>query len=330
MSERTNIEWADSTWSPWRGCRKVSAGCQNCYIVNTVPFRRTGQKHGAERVRASQAILGAPLRWNNRPRICDLCGHPNREAEWKGSDGDACEKCLRRSTFHRRRVFSLSLGDWLDDEVPIEWLADMLDVIRRCPNLDFLLLTKRPENWLPRIQSARINRYSTDGLFQTVDSLLCRWLEDWQEGTPPQNVWMGVSVEDQKSADERIPILLSIPAHVIFLSVEPMLERIYFPRLSVIHWAIFGGESHQIQSKARICDVEWIIDGIEQCRSAGVTPFVKQLGSNAIDTLVYPGSKRRLGFKDKKGGDWSEWSKDLRVREFPNGKKKLALNPEPS
>ena len=94
-------------------------------------------------------------------------------------------------------MFSLSLGDWLDPEVPIEWLADMLDVIRRCPNLDFLLLTKRPELWNDRLTELQdtFPRSATIPM-ETVD-----WVNAWQDNRPPANVWVGVSVENQAMAD---------------------------------------------------------------------------------------------------------------------------------
>jgi protein gp37 len=136
-------------------------------------------------------------------------------------------------------------------------------------------------------------------------------------------VWFGTSVEDQQRADERIPELLKIPARVRFLSVEPLLEKIDFTyscfngadslrTMPGIHWVIFGGESGR---GARPCNIEWIRDGVRQCRAAGVKPFVKQMGSFSIEEQG--SQRRRILWDDSKGGDPSEWPEDLRVREFP-------------
>jgi protein gp37 len=177
---------------------------------------------------------------------------------------------------HRRRVFSLSLGDWLDPEVPVEWLADMLDVIRRCPELDFQLLTKRPEFWKARIVAAiqwrQFHDKELDGSYHMLKS--------WLEHIPPPNIWLGVSVENQEAADRRIPELLRIPAKVRFLSVEPLLEPVDLSNgLGLmgapgdVDWVIVGGESGR---NRRDCGVEAIVSVAEQCRAAGVPVFVKQ------------------------------------------------------
>src|SRR3990167_3365285 len=245
MAERTNISWADNTWNPWRG----------------------GEwGNDAPRIRASDATFNAPLRWNRRPWVCDVCGLAHTEMPVMCfADGCAGQG------FHRRRVFSLSLGDWLDPEAPVAWLADMLDVIRRCGHLDFLLLTKRPQLWLARLEAVAA---MTDSI--RVNNLVIPWLS----GAPPANVWLGVSVEDQQRAGERIPILLKLPAKVRFLSVEPLLGPIIFnrawlsaddetvrrdiddvePRLS---WLIAGGESSPGHREMKL---EWLADIAAQCR----------------------------------------------------------------
>lgn len=190
----TKIEWTDYTWSPWLGCSKVSEGCKNCYIVTTTPFRTRGLKHGQPRQRTSPAYWRQPLRWQRRQAA----------------------SAKRALPFPPRnpRVFP-SLCDWLDDEVPIEWLADFLKLIFATPNLDWLLLTKRPENCLPLLGTVLGSSTHIAGFGQ--------WLQDWIEGKPPHNVWLGVSVENQATADLRIPQLLQIPANVRFLSVEPLI-----------------------------------------------------------------------------------------------------------
>ncbi|HEU4344070.1 MAG TPA: DUF5131 family protein [Candidatus Binatia bacterium] len=322
MGEGTSIQWADDTHNFWRICTKVSPGCKNCYAETLLKNRR-GEKWGKGAPRIRLKAFDAPIRWNKKPWVCDLCG--SRSAANRRDNGSCLNPlCPYRDgsagSFHRRRVFSLSLGDWLDEEVPIEWLADMLNVIHQCPNLDFLLLTKRPENWSPRMESIRLH-----GLDQ-------KWVSTkWDmENQPPHNVWIGVSVEDQQRADERIPQLLKIPARIRFLSVEPLLGpvRLDFewrndlqrwdsagrelePRR--IDWVIVGGESGP---GARPCKVDWIRSVRDQCKAAGVPMFVKQLGSNPHRNGEDE-SETTILLDHKKGGDISEWAEDLRIREFP-------------
>lgn len=147
--------------------------------------------------------------------------------------------------------------------------------------------------------------------------------------TLPSNLWMGTSVENQAAADERIPHLRYVPAVVRFLSVEPLLGPVDDLPLAGIDWVIVGGESGP---KARPCDVSWIRSIRDQCKAAGVPCFVKQLGAHVRDLGAmaahsfepeecWPAGTKQDGttilLADKKGGDWSEWPEDLRVREFP-------------
>jgi len=153
MSAQTKIAWCDSTLNPWRGCDKVSAGCANCYITTTTPFRVSGQKHGDPRIKIESFVKNA-LAFNRKPLICDECGgafKDNLTSHIRADGKDADKYCCTGKSYHRRRIFSLSLGDWLDDEVPIDWLAEMLDTIRQCDQVTWILCTKRPQNWKDRI-----------------------------------------------------------------------------------------------------------------------------------------------------------------------------------
>jgi protein gp37 len=289
MGQTTQIQWCDHTYNPWRGCRKVAPECLHCYITTTVPFRTSGQKHGADRVRAGEDYLKEPLRWNKKPWICDHCGLAS------ATHGGICPSCKQVGQ-HRAKVFCLSLGDWLDDEnVPIEWLYELLKVIQATPNLIWLLLTKRPGNFATRVGEVADNWASS-----------CELAKWWaHREIPPANVWVGVSAgADQKTA-------LDIPAYIHFLSCEPMLQALDTTHASRFDWIIFGGES-DTQMPARECHEQWIFDGIVFCRLHGIAPFVKQLGSN----VVMPGNFQRP-LKHKKGGDPAEWPARLRIREFP-------------
>ncbi len=309
MSEATKIEWATSTGNPWVGCTKVSPGCKNCYAaaLDNQRFSRTmggGTKanpishwgKGAPRFR-TKGFWKDALKWNR-----DHARLERDKPQWP----------LRP----RPRIFP-SLCDWLDDEVPIEWLADFLKLIHDTPNLDWLLLTKRPENWMARIGKILPSEIPMTGFLP--------WLWNWRCGRSdliPKNVWIGVSVEDQQRADERIPELLKIPAKVRFLSVEPLLGHVDMRltysvgitqnastvRGNEIDWVIVGGESGH---SARPCNIEWIRSIVSQCKSAGVPVFCKQGGSNLWDR------KERIITKHPKGGDLSEIPQDLRIRKFP-------------
>ena len=311
MSESTKIQWADATFNPWIGCARVLRGHGH----------ETWGK-GAERSRTSAANWRLPVKWNAQHVRSVVLDEGLHEVE-------------------RIRVFT-SLCDWLDDEVPIEWLVDFLKLICETPNLNWLLLTKRPENFASRLNRAAAYLYSSDDGNQDIIGAWAR------SGIAPENVWIGVSVENQEMADRRIPQLLEIPAKIRFLSVEPMLEKIDLSayisgqgfrnqlsdsiensagRPMEISWIIYGGESGP---NARLCNIEWIRSIVQQSKSAAVPVFVKQLGANVFVDPQKDSSKfawdsksfrindcRRVLLKDKKGGDPSEWPDDLRIREFP-------------
>jgi protein gp37 len=320
----SKIQWTHHTFNPWIGCSKVSPGCANCYAetLDKNRFSKTlsgGTKDapvshwgkGAPRQRTSAANWKQPLRWDN--------------AEFPQLVG-----------IERPRVFCASLADWLDDEVPIEWLADLLDLIRRTPHLDWLLLTKRPQNWRGRIFHAWEYSVVFDKSYLTV--WLASWLRETQ-GTPPANVWIGTSTEDQARADERIPLLLNIPAKVRFLSMEPLLGPVEIRALRKsdgwtyadrpltgeratrqglwpdkdmprIHWVIAGGESGP---KARSMHLDWAKGIRRQCEAASVPFFMKQLGADPLfmHDCPYP-------ITDKKGATMEDWPESLQVRQFPS------------
>lgn len=224
----------------------------------------------------------------------------------------------------RPRVFCASLADWLDAEVPLEWLGDLLTLIAKTPNLDWLLLTKRPQLWMSRI--AMVGQpYGKEGPQWTPGGKLA-W--DWLDGVVPQNVWVGTTVENQTRADERVPVLLGIPARVRFLSCEPLLGAVdisdylcrslengpegqFSDRRGIrgrLHWVIAGGESG---SKARIPSSAWFRSLRDQCVAAGVPFHFKQWGEYGLDCsmMIKMGVKRAGRVLD--GRTWDE---------FPSGK----------
>lgn len=211
-------------------------------------------------------------------------------ANWK--------KPLQWNRQGRARIFCASLADVFDEEVPDDWRHYLFELIYECQNLTWLILTKRPLAAMEFI-------YGRKG---AGGAAFAKYFP---------HVWIGVSAEDQARANERIPLLVGLPSTIRFLSVEPMLGPIDFGAAHSlwaykIRWIIFGGESGP---GARDCELDWIVDGLDQCRSAGVGRFVKQLGSRAF--LGSGPSRVPLETDDSKGGDPKEWPEGLEVREFP-------------
>lgn len=314
---KTSIEWADFTHNPWEGCTKVSPGCANCYAeARNHRFGLDNWGNGKPRRRTSAENWKLPLKWNRHAddwRECILCG-------WRGPHTGICPcpnpNCSGEPIHMpnvRPRVFCASLADWLDGEVPIEWLADLLKLIYDTPHLDWLLLSKRLENWYSRVSQ----------VYEANRGMNFSWmLRNWLQDKPPANVWMGTTVEDQQRANERIPELLKIPAKVRFLSCEPLLSEVHLRTIRIgtpkatlagtneiiedhqaggiykdaltgevyhpygndfaakcgtekIHWVICGGESG---AGARPMHPLWAQGLRDQCQAAGVPFFFKQWG----------------------------------------------------
>jgi len=279
--ENSKIEWCDHTFNPWLGCTKVSPGCANCYAENLMDTRMhiVEWGKGKPRKRTTVQTWNAALKWNREAAEARML-----------YDSEPSYFHLGEPPPRRPRVFCASLADWLDDEVPAEWLADLLDLWGMCKYVDILALTKRPQNWRKRVEAA----YKTGcyGIGTAGHDLMQNWLD----GSPPSNVWVGTSVEDQQRADERIPELLKIPAKIRFLSCEPLLGPVdlvpylfiddprpipleIFPRRGstepCLDWVIGGGESG---NGARPMHPDWPRSLRDQCKAAGVAFLFKQWG----------------------------------------------------
>jgi len=296
----TKIQWATHSFSPWVGCAKVHAGCQHCYAE--AMQNRLGVVWGPEgtRRRTAESTWRQVERWN-RKAFC----------HWsKGSCSDGhIPTCPQHD---RPRVFP-SLCDPFEDRPDVEpWRRDFFSLIDHCPNLDFLLLTKRPEN-IRRMWPRRGIRFDAQN---RRSEMLDR-----------KNVWLIYSASDQATLDpgwSRHLVGCRSLVPVLGLSLEPILGPIDLGHnlRHWIDWVIVGGESGP---RARPCDVAWIRSVVAQCRAAGVPCFVKQLGANAWDgkrPLNGQDCDRKVkaefaAIVDPKGGDPDEWPADLRVREFP-------------
>jgi protein gp37 len=284
MAENSKIEWCDHTFNPWRGCTKVSPGCANCY-AETLSHR-------------NPTVLGE---WAPYFVQCTNCG--KRFDQRNPPEDHTCHYKWQIRT--RPRVFCASLADWLDDEVPIEWLARLMEIIMLTPNLDWLLLTKRPHNWNHRITAAlaEVERITGDWPDRDPETRTGMMINDWLGENPPPNVWIGTSVEDQPRAEERISQLLSIPARIRFLSCEPLLGPVElldtetgwpFFDLSghpTLHWIIAGGESGH---HARPMHPDWARSLRDQCQAASVPFLFKQWGEWLPGCQYQEGDRERF------------------------------------
>ena len=291
MGSKTSIEWtrgddgsAGATWNPVRArnlatgkvgwhCEHVSEGCRNCYSESMNRRLGTGLDfkpgHRADvEIFLDEKMLLAPLRWK-KPR----------------------------------RIFVNSMTDTFAEFVKDEWIDRMFAVMALCPQHTFQVLTKRP---------GRMQTYCCDPQSQRIWRLACNMgqpgralsatLAKFGSPWPLPNIWLGISAEDQATADERIPLLLQTPAAVRFVSLEPLLGPINLTRMKLgggwydvlggwrdvkerfpgfdeqIDWVIVGGESGP---HARPMNPQWARDIRDQCKAAGVAFFHKQNGEYA-------------------------------------------------
>ena len=366
----SGIEWTDETWNPLVGCSKASAGCRNCYAIGTaasVLRRLDGRAKNAgglatvEAYREALDLSGAKPRWAGR--AVPMPHQLDKPLRWRKP----------------RKVFVNSMSDLFHPSVSDDYIAAVFGVMAACPQHTFQVLTKHPDRaagWFAWLLSGKQLQYCwpdttlSDAHWsyrvQHATALAIRGAKglprngypvklDWRRWPLP-NVWLGTSVEDQASADERIPHLLRCPAAVRWVSCEPMLEDVDFhaPRCDEcnaaaeygpdgdtyctvcgehadhplhgwgLDWIVVGGESGP---GARQFNVEWARSVIRQCYRAEVPVFVKQLGACYVDADNRVGGysakpPHEYGpltrrLRDRKGGDVNEWPADLRVREWP-------------
>lgn len=359
MSAKTGISWTGSTWTPLRArvkedagaiakakgytslvqiaekmaghvgvhCEHVSHGCDNCYAETNnercLPANGTGlpfDRRSRDLVDpiVDEKILEWPLHWT-KPR----------------------------------KIFVNSQTDTFGDWIPDEDLDRMFAVMALRPQHTFQILTKRWKRMRKYFEDiayrqemigieaelrSGLDRFMTGEEVEAItgcgDDIIPRWR------IPFKNVWLGVSAEDQPTADERIPELLKVPAAVHFVSYEPALGPVNLFKYMFcrechegrtdreekcdnvrLAWAIIGGESG---SGARPFNLQWARDVIAQCKATGSAAFVKQLGAKPIDHSCRNAKcthsdcgMEAVHLKDKKGGNIEEFPEELRVREFP-------------
>ena len=231
MAERTKIEWTDHTFNAWTGCTKVSPACDHCYAEAWSKRSSLVQWGNHPRRRTSESYWRQPIKWN-------------RNAEAAGV---------------RRKVFCCSLADVFDNQASPHWRVDLFRLIGVTPWLDWLLLTKRPQNIAKMLPP---------------DYVL--------SGNPPRNVWLGTTIENQDECRQRLGHLLSVPAVVHFLSCEPLLGSLRLPSHDTywypINWVIVGGESG---AGARTMDPGWARSLRDDCAEMGIAFFMKQMTRKA-------------------------------------------------
>lgn len=238
MADNSAIEWTDATWNPITGCSVVSPGCTNCYAMRLAGTRLQNHPSRAGLTRPTSA---GPV-WNGEVRLNE---------QW-------LDQPLRWR--RPRRIFVCAHGDLFHPAVPEEWIDRVFRVMSIASHHTFQVLTKRPDR-----MRAYLATPGREALIRTTG------IAPW----PLPNVWCGVSVEDQRRADERMPTLRHIPANVRFFSAEPLLGPVQLD-LTGIDWVIVGGESGP---NARPIQRQWVRDLRDQCVSASVPFFFKQWGA---------------------------------------------------
>jgi protein gp37 len=345
---KTSIEWTDFSANPLKlrdlsgrvvwGCVHASPGCVNCYAETLARRYRRGEAFTAQNMNGLTPFLSE----------------------------DELRRMLTYKPAAGKRCFVGDMTDVFGEWVPDALLDQMFAVFAIRSDVAWQVLTKRSDRLRAYMAHPEREAYWMDAAAWALETLgvldgsvkgsrpeldvIFRRTEPW---LPLPNVWLGVSCEDQRRADERIPALLETPAAVRFVSAEPLLGPIDMheyldwwggPAYSV-SWVIVGGESGP---NSRRCDRAWVQSIVEQCASAKVPAFVKQLGSNVIDRNDagfmgddetawpeeiaerdavehdldgtrdgYQGAPVRVRLKSGKGGDPAEWPEVLRVREFP-------------
>lgn len=244
MAGLSKIEWTDSTFNPWVGCTKIDrpgnapSACDFCYAEGW--SKRSGHVKWGNypRRRTTESYWAAPVKWN------------------------AAATNFQKANSRRQRVFCASLADVFDNQADPAWRADLWRLIRKCDQIDWQLLTKRPQN---------IKKMLPD---------------DWGQGYA--NVWLGVTAEDAQAFQQRCKHLFSVPAAVHFVSYEPAMGPI--GTLSVgghsPQWLIIGGESGVAIDKTRPTNPQWAREAIIECHRVGAAPFLKQWGRYTNNPLV--------------------------------------------
>jgi len=289
----TSIEWTNRTWNPVTGCTKVSPGCKFCYAERVFPRAYSGMCECGDRIEAHDHNdpfrPGTPTACLNEDCKCvlyrqrvftEVLTHPDRldqPLHWRKP----------------QRIFVNSMSDLFHEDVSDEFIDKVFAVMGLAPQHTFQILTKRPERMREYMNGDYLDRaWKQAPDLAGPDAPFIDWRDPlWHRMY--DNVWLGVSAENQQYADERIPLLLQTPAAVRFVSYEPALGPVLFRRhidvtrsgviegqilvdhISRLDWIIVGGESGP---GARPMHPDWARTVRDQCEEAGVAFFFKQWG----------------------------------------------------
>ncbi len=267
MTSASKIEWTGHTWNPIVGCTILSPGCTNCYAMKDACRKGFNPKvphyHGLTKL---------------------VNGHP----VWTGDLHQAPESVLLAPLKRKKPTtyFVNSMSDLFHESIPDEWIDKIFAVMALCPQHTFQVLTKRAGRMRSYVENARrrVIKNGNSVEIHTPKAYHASTVVGGEKLWPLPNVWLGVSAERQKEADERVPHLLRTPAAVRFISAEPLLNPIdlrgYMKWLTrpgnAIDWVIVGGESGL---RARPMHPDWARSLRDQCSRAGVAFFFKQWGS---------------------------------------------------
>ena len=225
----TRIEWTQETWNPVTGCTPISEGCNNCYARRMA--KRLAGRFGYPKEDSFKITL--------HPRLL------TRPHEWK----------------RPRMVFVCSMGDLFHHDIPFNYIENIFEVMKDCPQHTFQILTKRPAN-----------------IFEFCASVYHREMFS--------NLWLGVTAENQATADRRVTLLIHSPAQVHFASCEPLLGPIVFKEIHYLKWVIVGAETGP---NKRPMDLDWARSIRDQCLAAGVPFFFKKdsEGNRDLDGKIW-------------------------------------------
>ncbi len=325
MGDKSKIEWTDATWNPIIGCSPVSAGCDNCYAERVAARFSVKKPREGALVETSADIEGY---------YYDVINH---EGQWNGKTELKGHKLPEPLRWRKpRTVFVCSMGDLFHESVPDEWIDKVMGIIASAYRHRFMILTKRPRRMLQYFEADARNELiaSAAGFANENGDAVADFV--LTQGLPIPNLALGVSIEDQKTADERIPILLQTPAAYRFVSYEPALGLVdfgkYFGNLNYrkcdkcsmigedglrcphcgqhatcsqpIDLVITGGESGP---KARPMHPDWARSVREQCEAAGVPFHFKQWGEWKLT------HESRCNDPGIKGKPWHNFDPDTSV-----------------
>lgn len=246
MGETTNIAWTDATFNPVIGCMKVSAGCDHCYAEEMMDKRYHRVQWGQRKTETTEPSVG------NRVRTSD--------ANWRQPHAwNKKAKLFQATHGHRQRVLCASLSDVFDNQWNPQDRSDLFQTIEDTPQLDWLLLTKRPEN--------------------ISDLTWPRW-----DDALPTNIWLGITAEDQDAFDRRWPILRRVPARVRFVSYEPAIGPLTMEMFDENpDWLICGGETGQGH---RSMKPHWAYNIMDECERFAIPFFMKQMSGTKKDSDI--------------------------------------------